>query len=178
MIAYMSERRSYRVALWVVPAVVFLGLLAWGLTGASGPPGPGDDAPAFSAPTLDGETLALDDLEGRPVLLNFWASWCVPCEDEAPMLRRAVARYGDRVAFVGINIRDARSDATEFVDRYRLDYPHVRDDALTIYSDYGLTGQPESFLIDAGGRIVEHVPGAFASESDLFALLDEVTTGG
>jgi cytochrome c biogenesis protein CcmG/thiol:disulfide interchange protein DsbE len=106
------------------------------------------------------------------VIVNFWASWCGPCEDEAPMLRRAFERYGDRVAFVGVNIRDAQSDALEFLRRYRLDYPHVRDHSLRIYEDYGLTGQPETFLITAGGRIFEHVPGPFLSEADLFSLLD------
>jgi cytochrome c biogenesis protein CcmG/thiol:disulfide interchange protein DsbE len=117
-------------------------------------------------------------LLGRPILLNFWASWCGPCVDEAPMLRRAHERFGDQVEFVGIDVRDSRPDALEFVARHRLDYLHLRDEDLTIYDRYGLTGQPESFLIGADGTIVEHVAGPFLTDDDLFALLDRVATAG
>jgi peroxiredoxin len=94
------------------------------------------------------------------------------------MLRRAHDAFGDEVAFIGIDIRDSRPDALEFVDRHGLDYVHVRDEQLAIYRDYGLTGQPESFLIDADGDVVQHVQGPFASEADLFALLEEVVARG
>lgn len=83
----------------------------------------------------------------------------MPCKDEAPLLRAASARFGDQVAFVGVDVRDAASDARAFIERYKIDYPSVRDEGLAIYSDYGLTGQPETFFIDADGNIVEHVPG-------------------
>lgn len=88
------------------------------------------------------------------------------------MLRRAYEAYGDKVAFVGIDIKDARTDALEFVDRHDLAYVHVRDEDGAIYDDYGLTGQPETFLIDADGVIVEHVNGPFLDVQDLFAMLD------
>src|ERR687892_3469 len=139
----------------------------------------GDTAPDFTAERLDGTgTLSLTDLRGRPVLLNFWASWCVPCEDEGPMLRAGFERYGNQVHFVGVDIRDARGDAQEFVRRHKLDYEHVRDERLQIYDDYGLTGQPETFLIDSDGRIVQHISGPLLSEDDLFVLLEELVTRG
>jgi cytochrome c biogenesis protein CcmG/thiol:disulfide interchange protein DsbE len=126
----------------------------------------GDAAPDFEAPLLEGEgTLALADLEGKPVVLNFWASWCVPCKDEAPMLSRAAEIYGDRVEFVGVDVRDARSDALAFVEAEGLDYVHVRDEDETIYRDFGLTGQPETFFIDAEGVIVEHVNGPLPEDA-------------
>jgi cytochrome c biogenesis protein CcmG/thiol:disulfide interchange protein DsbE len=126
----------------------------------------GDAAPDFEAPLLEGEgTLALADLEGKPVVLNFWASWCVPCKDEAPMLSRAAETYGDRVEFVGVDVRDARSDALAFVEAEGLDYVHVRDEDETIYRDFGLTGQPETFFIDAEGVIVEHVNGPLPEDA-------------
>jgi cytochrome c biogenesis protein CcmG/thiol:disulfide interchange protein DsbE len=169
-----------RVAAAVVPALLFIGLLAFGLRGTAGPPAPGDDAPDFAAAPLtgSGDPVSLSDFRGRPVLLNFWASWCEPCLDEAPMLRRAHDAFGDEVAFVGVDIRDARQDALAFVDRHRLDYVHVRDEQLDIYRDYGLTGQPETFLIDANGEVVHHVQGPFASEGDLFALLEDLIARG
>ena len=174
-----DSRRWPRVALILAPCIAFVGLLAFGLLQQGSAPLPGDPAPSFEAPLLGGDgTLALDDLEGKPVFLNFWWSGCEPCEDEAPALRRAHETYGDEIAFVGVNIRDARSDAIRFAEEYDLDYHHVRDDALTIYRDYGLTGQPESFFIDRDGIVVEHVAGPVDEQSLASALDVLVTRGG
>lgn len=168
----LTPARTARVVVIVALVVAFLGLLTWAVTQAGDIPAPGDAAPSFSAPRLEGGgELSLEDLRGKPVVLNFWASWCVPCEDEAPMLRRAHRRYGDRVAFVGVDVRDARSDALAFVERYGLAYPSVRDEHQEIYRDYGLTGQPETFFIDADGTIVEHVNGPL-TDAGLTSLLD------
>ena len=161
------------MAWFLVPVVVFIALLSVAVVRESTPE-PGDDAPGFEANLLEEDgTLALADLRGRPVFMNFWASWCGPCEDEAPFLAKAAERYGNRVAFVGVNIKDARSDALAFVDDQGLSYEHVRDEDGSIYDDYGLTGQPESFFIDANGVIVEHVPGPLF-ERDLLRLLDRI----
>jgi cytochrome c biogenesis protein CcmG/thiol:disulfide interchange protein DsbE len=169
-----------RVAAAVIPALLFIWLLVFGLRGTGGPPAPGDAAPDFKAAPLanTGGRVSLSDFRGRPVLLNFWASWCEPCLDEAPMLRRAHDAFGDKVAFIGVDIRDSWPDALEFVDRHGLDYMHVRDEQLAIYRDYGLTGQPESFLISADGDVVQHVQGPFLSEGDLFALLENLVARG
>ncbi|MEA2447337.1 MAG: cytochrome c biosis protein CcmG, thiol:disulfide interchange protein DsbE [Actinomycetota bacterium] len=156
----------------IVPAVAFVGLLGIAVLNEKPPPKPGDRAPEFSAQLLDGSgSLALVDLRGKPVMLNFWASWCAPCKDEAPMLQRASEKYGDEIAFVGVDIRDAKSDALAFVDGYGLDYPHIRDEDLKIYDDFGLTGQPETFFLDENGVIVEHVNGPLFEDS-LTELLD------
>ena len=162
----------------LLPAVVFLGLLTWATLGEGGAPAPGDDAPSFEAELLVGDgTLSLAELHGKPVVLNFWASWCAPCEDEAPMLQAAHETYGDEVAFVGVDIKDARSDAIEFVDRYGLEFPHVRDESLEIYTDYALTGQPETFFVDAEGKIVEHIPGTL-NEQLLNSIIGEMLQDG
>jgi cytochrome c biogenesis protein CcmG, thiol:disulfide interchange protein DsbE len=165
--------RWSRVAWFLLPVLAFMGLLTVAVVRESAPV-PGDDAPNFEAPLLgqDG-TLALSDLKGRPVFMNFWASWCGPCKDEAPFLAEAAKRYGDRVAFIGVNIKDARSDALGFAEEQGLSYDHVRDEDGSIYDDYGLTGQPESFFIDPDGVIVEHVPGPLF-ERDLYRLLDRI----
>ena len=161
-----STKRLTRVAWFLVPALVFLGLLAFGLRNTpDGPPAPGDAAPAFDAPLLrGGGSLSLEELDGRPIVLNFWASWCAPCRDEAPMLVRAHEEHGDVIAFVGVDIRDGRTDALEFEKTYGMEYPSVRDESLEIFDDYGLTGQPETFFIDAEGVIVDHVPGALTED--------------
>lgn len=170
-----SGSRWLGVALILVPALLFIGLLTVALVQNSPPPQVGDPAPSFEAELLKGDgELALDDLRGKPAVINFWASWCVPCRDEAPMLSEAAARYGDEVAFVGVDIRDARSSAIEFVERWDLDYTHVRDEDLAIYDDFGLTGQPETFFLDEDGVILEHVAGPLSREP-LFQLLDSLT---
>jgi cytochrome c biogenesis protein CcmG/thiol:disulfide interchange protein DsbE len=162
----------------LVPALAFLGLLGAAVLKEGGLPEPGDSAPAFEAPLLgDDRTLALADLEGKPVLINFWASWCVPCKEEAPMLKRAYETYGDRIEFVGVVVNDAEPDAIAFADRYGMDWPSVRDLDRAIFDDYGLTGQPETFFIDGDGTIVEHVNGPLF-EDELLSLLDSLVSRG
>ena len=164
-----------RVVLILLPALAFVGLLVVAMMNNSPAPEIGDPAPSFEAELLNGEgELALEELRGKPVVINFWASWCAPCREEAPMLSEAAARYGDEVTFVGVDIRDARSSASEFTEQWDLDYAHVRDEDLAIYNDYGLTGQPETFFLDEDGVILEHVPGPLARET-LFQLLDSLT---
>jgi cytochrome c biogenesis protein CcmG/thiol:disulfide interchange protein DsbE len=170
--AGMQRRRLPRLVWVFVPAVAFVGLLAAAVIRQDGAPQAGDRAPNFEAELLDGDgSLALADLRGKPVFVNFWASWCGPCLDEAPILKRAWDEYGDEVQFVGIDIRDARSDALEFVDAHHLGYPHLWDEGLKIYESYGLSGQPESFFIDQDGIVVEHVNGPLF-EDTLSQLLD------
>jgi cytochrome c biogenesis protein CcmG, thiol:disulfide interchange protein DsbE len=161
-----TKRNWPRLALILVPAIAFVAVLGAAVLKAGDTPQPGDAAPDFDAPLLEGHgTLALADLEGKPVVLNFWASWCIPCKDEAPMLRDAADAYGDRIAFVGVDVKDARDDALAFVEEEDLDYTHVRDEDQEIFRAYGLTGQPETFFIDADGVIVEHVNGPLLQDS-------------
>lgn len=160
-----------RAAALLVPGLGFIGLLTFAVVSRADPPAPGDQAPAFSAAKLDGAgSFSLSRARGRPVLLNFWASWCAPCADEAPELERAHRPYGNRVAFVGVDVRDSRTESVAFAKRFGIDYTLVRDDG-SIYDAYGLTGQPESFFIDKNGVIVEHVAGPVPG-GDLTRLLD------
>ncbi len=156
----------------IVPAVAFVALLGFAVARQGGNLEVGEPVPAFTAELLEGEgSKSLADLRGMPVVVNFWASWCVPCDDEAPLFREAYSRYGKRVYFVGIDIRDAKSEAVQFVRKYDLDYIQLRDEDLSIYDDYGLTGQPETFFIDQDGELVEHVPGPVTADV-LYPLLD------
>lgn len=170
-----GARRWLRTLAFVAPAVLLIGLLTVAVVKKGDAPKPGDQAPDFTAPLLmsDGE-LSLEELRGTPVVLNFWASWCGPCKDEAPLLSEASQRLQGEVAFVGVDVRDARSDAIAFAREYDMDYPHVRDEDSKIYSDYGLTGQPETFFISADGEIVEHVAGPIFAD-DLEFLLARLT---
>ena len=102
--------------------------------------------------------LALADLRGHPIVLNFWASWCHPCRQEAPLLT-AAAEARPSVAFVGVNVQDLTTDARSFLRRYRIPYPSVKDVDNDAYEAYGLTGVPETYYLNRGGRIVAHDPG-------------------
>lgn len=115
----------------------------------------GRPAPEWSLVTLDGETLESADLAGRPYVVNFWASWCIPaCVDEHPVLAEARDRYGDRVAFVGVLYNDDVASARSFLARYgETGYPHVADPDGRLAIDFGVTGPPESYFVDSGGIV-------------------------
>jgi cytochrome c biogenesis protein CcmG/thiol:disulfide interchange protein DsbE len=114
----------------------------------------GRSAPEFRLISLDRESIDLANLRGRPVVLNFWASWCIPCRDEAPLLRAAQERYGTRsVAFIGIVYQDSASSAQAFVDRYGIAYPSLLDPDGRTALDYGVYGIPETYFIATDGTI-------------------------
>lgn len=115
----------------------------------------GQPAPEWSSTTLDGETLSASDLSGRPYVVNFWASWCVPaCVDEHPVLKAAQAEHGDELAMVGVLVDDDADSARAFLGRYGdPGYPTVVDDSGRVAIDFGVTGPPESFFVDADGIV-------------------------
>jgi cytochrome c biogenesis protein CcmG, thiol:disulfide interchange protein DsbE len=147
------------VALAAVAGLI--GLLAWRLTHRPKPPAIGGPAPTFVANRLDGGTLDLASLRGKPVVINFFASWCGPCKTEAAELEKQWQRYrGQGVVFLGIDYNDARSDARRFLAHHGITYPTVLDRSATIGDRYGLTGVPETYFINRNGRIVgEHILG-------------------
>jgi cytochrome c biogenesis protein CcmG/thiol:disulfide interchange protein DsbE len=116
---------------------------------------------------LNGEgQLRLSSLRGKAVVLNFWASWCVPCKQEAPLLETATKQYRSAgLVVVGVDAQDFRSDARRFVRRFRLTYPVVRDDGTSTLTHYDVNGFPETWFIDRSGHLVgEHVNGPLTRE--------------
>jgi cytochrome c biogenesis protein CcmG, thiol:disulfide interchange protein DsbE len=124
-------------------------------------------APDFSLPRLNGEgQLRFGSLRGNAVLLNFWASWCVPCRQEAALLEAAAKRYRSAgLVVVGVDAQDFRSDARRFVHRYDLTYPVVHDTGTSTLTHYNVTGFPETWFVDRSGHVVgEHVKGPLTRE--------------
>jgi cytochrome c biogenesis protein CcmG, thiol:disulfide interchange protein DsbE len=105
------------------------------------------------------ETISPRDLKGYPVVMNFWASWCVPCKREAPRLNASAARHRGQVVFLGVDVQDFSADAVRFLRRHEANYVSVRARDRETYEDYGLTGLPETYFLDARGRIVAHSVG-------------------
>lgn len=124
---------------------------------------PGKDTSSITArrspaPALPGEVLVrprvtLASLHGRPAVINFWASWCGPCQDEAPGLEQLAVSLQGRVTLVGVDWNDAVDGAREFIASYRWTFPVLRDSDGVVGDDFGVRGLPATFLLDANGRI-------------------------
>ena len=115
----------------------------------------GRPMPEFVLTTLDGESLSSEELRGRPVLINFWASWCVPaCVDEHPVLLDAQARHGDDLAMVGVLYEDRVDDARAFLARHGDGgWPNLIDPGGELAIEFGVTGPPETYLIGPDGVV-------------------------
>ncbi len=125
-------------------------------------------APMFALPRLDnGQTVALADLKGQVVVVNFWASWCYPaCYEEAPVLEAGWRRWKERgVVFVGVNMQDTDDKAREFMARFSYTFPNVAERDGRTAIDYGVYGVPETFFVDRQGRIAKKIVGAVKPEA-------------
>ena len=148
----MSARASIAfIAVLAVVGLLGYGLLSKGSTGVA----LGEAAPAGPLPRLEGKgTGSLADYRGRWVLVNFWASWCIPCRQEAPALEEFQREHGGaRFTVLGIDTRDLSGDGQKFARQYGLTYPQLRDGDGQRAHDFGTTGVPENFLVDPRGKL-------------------------
>lgn len=156
----------YQNSLWRKRAAIGVGLaLVLGLTAfllsKPAPEGPRNEdtgrvaAPQFSLPLLSGSgELASSELEGKPVVVNFWGSWCKPCEEELPTFQQTYLDYQDEVEFVGINMRDDPDDARAMAERFGLTYPLVIG-ATELESEFGLVGYPTTVFITSDYELLD-----------------------
>ena len=166
-------RRTLILVAVAVPVLAFLAILAWA-SATSGPARGGlavnDDiteinvdsqsAPGFTLPVIGGGEVDTAALRGKVVMVDFWASWCPPCREEAPVLAQVYREYRDRgVEFVGINLWDNAGDAEVFLIQEGHEYPNGVDEGGKIAISYGVRGIPEKFFIDADGNIVRKFSG-------------------
>ena len=169
-----------------IPILTLIGLLAWASVVTGGNPGglgtnyefgqvqvEPEVARGFTLELLDGSILSLSDLRGKIVLLDFWASWCPPCRQEAPDLARVYREYvGQGVEFVGVDIWDHRQDAVDYVAAFAVPYANGVDSKGAIAIDYGVRGIPEKFLINGDGTTVRKFVGPISADTLRAALND------
>ena len=120
----------------------------------------GKTAPDFTLPVLstgtNHATVHLNALKGKPIILNFWASWCGPCNDEAPLLQKSWSGLqAQHIVFIGIDGSERTSDALNFMHEYGISYVNVQDTLSSATAlDYGITGMPETIFIDRQGKVI------------------------
>jgi peroxiredoxin len=157
------------VAIVAVLALAAATILVFGET-AGDPIGQGSPAPAFALPRVrDGAPLSLSDLRGRVVLLNFWATWCKPCEDEMPAMERLYQQLGGAdFELVAVSVDEDAAEVTDFVDRLALSFPVLLDRGREVSTAYQTFRYPESFLIDREGVVAARFVGPREWDSELY----------
>lgn len=167
-----------------------IALLSFGvLTGEADQLEVGDEVPSAELEVLaadgspaDGETASIADFHGRWVLVNVWASWCGPCEDEAPDLVALQKEYGspDGFTILGIQTQDGTDEGLEFVREFGLNYSSIRDGSGDYADELGATGVPETILVDPDGRVAYKRPGQIDAEileAEVVPLITEGAAG-
>lgn len=176
------QRRKRNIVIFCVVTVLNAGLLLllWSQlvtpaqrqgassNGLGNNPLVGHTAPNFTLNVLSAHSMAplrLDALRGRPVVLNFWASWCQPCQEEAPTLQKEWQQaQGKGVVFLGVDYQDAVSDGLGFVRHYGISFTNVMDAQGQTAINYGVTATPETFFIDRHGVVVGWYPGTLSAK--------------
>ena len=162
------NRRAVIMGFALLTLAALFSLLVWALARSGGVPGGAvvnsvfgevsiqeRPAPELTLETLDGDSITLSDLNGKVVMIDFWASWCPPCRQEAPGLAQVYKEYQDKgVEFIGISIWDRLSDAQDYVQLFGITYPSGLDTEGAILVDYGVRGIPEKFFINPQGQLV------------------------
>lgn len=136
-------------------------------------------APDFTIPLFaqfEQDSITLSELRGQPVVVNFWASWCVECYKEAELLEQAWQDYKDQgVVFIGIDHLDTEKEALAYMAKYGITYPSGPDMGDKASQAYGITGVPETFFIDKNGNII-HVQIGPIERAPLYTLLNKLVT--
>lgn len=147
----------------------FLVLVVAACSGGADPEPTTPDLPSIDAAGFRQLLAELD----RPAVVNVWASWCLPCRAEAPLLREAHSAYGDRVAFIGIDYNDNQPGARQFIDEFDLPFPHYFDFPGEVIADLGGFGVPRTYFFAPGGELVSTHNGVI-DEQTLALQIDEL----
>ncbi len=173
-VIFGQEISTGRILAWT-GILGLLALLAFGvLRSQRGPLQIGDTVPDFTLTTFEGETIALKELRGKVVLINFWASWCKPCEEEAADLEAAWRYYQPRgdVVFLGVDYVDTPTKAQQYLEKFDITYPNGPDLGTRISHAYRTTGVPETYIVDRQGKLAAFKLVPFSSLAEIRSLID------
>lgn len=171
---------------WIQVVVLILvigviALLAFGLRARGEPQPSSGPAPDFTLKSFDGQTLKLSELRGKVVVINFWASWCPPCRDEAPFLEKMWRQYKDRgVVFIGVDYVDTESAARAYIKEFNITYFNGPDIGSEISQRYRIRGVPETYFVGKDGNLYGNALGpitrdsAFMTERQFVQKLEEL----
>jgi cytochrome c biogenesis protein CcmG/thiol:disulfide interchange protein DsbE len=176
VIAERSRPRWGRLLAWLGLFSLLI-LLFFGLLKAQkGQMKVGEKAPDFSLTSFDGQTYTLASLKGKVIVLNIWASWCKPCEEEAPYLETAWRYYQPRgdVIFLGVAWTDTDKKSAEYLKKFDITYPNGPDLGTRIYQVYRATGVPETYIIDRNGVLAYAKISPFESPAEIQQAVDVV----
>lgn len=171
-----------RLPVWVIVLafallVGFMALIGWGLKRSMlGAVAIGDRVPGFDFTTFSGETLSTNQYEGKVILVNFWASWCKPCEQEARELEEAYRHYksGGDVVFFGLTYVDTEPNSLAYLKKFDITYPNGPDLATKVSQSFRVRGVPETFIIDREGRLAYFKAGPFSSTDEIIEIIDGI----
>lgn len=133
------------------------------------------EAPAVAPldETTPDEVIAILEHSTQPIVINVWASWCIPCRSEAPLIERAHHKFGDDIRFIGINVADTQDGARQFITEFGLSFENLFDAARTVPAALGGSGVPLTFFFAPGGELVHYQPGVI-DERTLALQIDEL----
>jgi cytochrome c biogenesis protein CcmG, thiol:disulfide interchange protein DsbE len=151
----------------IVAAIAALGYSLFTPTSSTKNALVGSPAPDFTLKSLDGGKIQLSSFKGRPVVVNFFASWCLPCRDEAPLLRSTALEAANKdVVILGVAYSDKEPDTRKFRDEFNLGFPVLMDsDDSRVSVNYGIKGVPETFFVSKDGKIAKYHPGPIDAAS-------------
>ena len=177
-----AQTQPRRLPVWVIILAFlvlagFMALIGWGLSRSMrGSIQVGDPVPEFSMTTFDGQTFTTSDYAGKVILVNFWASWCKPCEAEARELEEAYQFYkpGEEVVFLGLAYVDTEPNSLAYLDKFGVTYPNGPDLATKVSQMFRVSGVPETFIIDQEGRLAYFKKGPFSSTEEILSVLEGI----
>ena len=170
----MNTALAMNVAAWI-GIFALLALLAFGmLRNQEGPVTVGETVPNFTLTTFEGEQISLEELKDKVVVLNFWASWCKPCEAEAADLEAAWRIYEPRgdVVFLGVDYVDTETEAAVYLEKFDITYPNGPDLRTKISQAFRIRGVPETYIIGKDGKLAAFKISPFISLAEIQGMID------
>jgi cytochrome c biogenesis protein CcmG/thiol:disulfide interchange protein DsbE len=148
----MPARKNGGITIVVAIVLALLGLLGWGLIRSQKGPLDAGGAPDFTLTDYSGQSITLSNLRGKVVIINFWASWCPPCREEAAYLEQTWRKYKDKgVVFIGVDYVDTKKEALAYIAEFDITYFNGPDLGTRIAMAYNIQGVPETYYIDKKG---------------------------